>query len=94
MSKGLLGFDKLSPNGWFLGVLVRCAHCSNELENLCGVFDALDGLALSVQAFYAGAHVHSQRFTARPNRRDAIAHVCTGESTTQDEVSVDVWRKK
>ena len=36
--------------------------------------------------------------SARPEQNmqliDAIAHVCKVESTTQDEVSVDVWRKK
>ena len=73
---------------------VRRAHGGNELADFFGIFDAPEGLAVSVFGFDAGAHIHSQRLTARPDLREAIAHVCTGESTTQDEVSVDALRKK
>jgi hypothetical protein len=73
---------------------VSRANSGDKLVDFFGVFKTLEGLALSVQGFHAGAHVHRQRFTTRANLCDPIAHVCRCESTTQDEVSVDAWRKK
>ena len=66
----------------------------DKLKNLVGILDALKEKSLSVYGLHAGAHIHGQRLTARPYLRDPIAHVCRCESTTQDEVSVDVWRQK
>ena len=42
----------------------------------------------------ARAHINGQRLTTRPDLQNAIGHICRCESTRQNEVSVDAWRKK
>ena len=75
-------------------VVVGGANRSDELVDFGGVFDAFEGASPRRIGFYAGADVDGQRLTARAQLRNAVAHVCSSESTTQDEVSVDAWRKK
>ena len=75
-------------------LLVGGAHGGDKLFNFFRVLDAAQRSTVCAGGFNARAHIDGQRFTAWPYRRDAVAHVCRCESTTQDEVSVDVWRKK
>jgi hypothetical protein len=68
-------------------LLVSGTHGRNELLDFVSAFDALGHLN-------AGAHINGQRFAARPDLQDAIGHICRRQSTRQNEVSVDVWRKQ
>ena len=59
----------------------------NELLDFVGAFDSPGNLD-------AGAHINGQRLAAWPDLQNAIGHICRCESTRQNEVSVDAWRKK
>ncbi len=65
---------------------VGCAYGSDEFVNLGRIFDAFG-------RFHARADVNGQRVAVVTQRANAIGHVGSVESTRQDEVSVDVWRK-
>ena len=75
-------------------LLIGSANGCNELVDFFGVFDAFLRLPIGSDGLYPGADVNGQRLATRPHLGNAIAHVCSSESTTQDEVSVDAWRKK
>jgi hypothetical protein len=75
-------------------VVVGGTSRSDELVDFGGVFDALEGSSPRRINFDPGADVKRQRTAAWMQLGYAVAHVCSSESTTQDEVSVDVWRKK
>jgi hypothetical protein len=75
-------------------VVVGGSNRSDELVNFFGVFDAFEGASPRRINFDPRADVKRQRAAAWTQLGYAVAHVCRVESTTQDEVSVDVWRKK
>ncbi|MEY4435920.1 MAG: hypothetical protein RL175_875, partial [Pseudomonadota bacterium] len=65
---------------------VSCAHGSDKFVNLGRIFDAFG-------RFHTRAHIDGERQPTVTQRANAIGHVGSVESTRQDEVSVDVWRK-
>jgi hypothetical protein len=71
-------------------VLVSGPNGGDKLVDFFGVFDAFEEGSPRAIGFDAGAHIDGQRFTTRAHLRNAVGHVCSSESTTQDEVSVDV----
>ena len=75
-------------------VVVGGASRSDELVDFGGVLNAFEGASPRRIGFDPGADVKRQRTAAWTQLGHAVAHVCSSESTTQDEVSVDVWRKK
>jgi hypothetical protein len=79
---------------WGVQKRISSPNRRHKLKNLFSILDAFEWPSLSVHGLHARAHVHGQRLTAWPYLRNPIAHVCRCESTTQDEVSVDVWRKQ
>ncbi len=66
---------------------VSCANGSDKFVNLGRILDAFGRL-------HARAHINRQRVAVMTQRANAIGHVGSVESTRQDEVSVDVWRKR
>ena len=74
-----------------LELLVGGPNGRDKLIDLVGVFEALVSWA---RQFDTRTHIHRQRFTARAYLQNAIDDVGSVEPTTQDEVSVDAWRKK
>ena len=69
--------------------LIGLANRSDKLAHAFGILDAFVPRHLN-----ARADIDRQRFTTRAQFSDAIDHVGSGQPTTQDEVSVDVWRKQ
>ena len=67
---------------------IGCFYGSHKFLDFSGVFEAFVALKLDPRA-----DINGQRQGFRPKLANAIGHICRRQSTTQNEVSVDVWRK-
>ena len=79
---------------FFCKELVCSTDGCDELVDFFRVLDAFERAACGGRHLDPGAHINGQRCAAWPYLPNAIGHVGSVEPTTQDEVSVDVWRKE